>query len=395
MITPVALTSGDFAEPSRAPIRIGVTRAECPALNAERTRFAFAGHRCGGADAVDLDGVAVTGWISTDEAFGDGVIHVIEFGQAVESGTVFAIGRGLISDTTGALIESMDAAVIALCTLAGLPASVVFGAPAITIGGSIAEPVELATVLWDIADATYTAWRRDGSAIIFTASESAPARQWSANDGQYSQLERITRLRATYGAADQSDAVGAVEVAAAALEASGALLRADAHLPWLSDERAVVSVVSRMCAHRSRVRWAVDATLKPGERPSVGDALMTPYGTGAISGTAHGELVSVTADVVDGDSYAVAVVSRSVRQFGEGGAAQGGAEIVADVKEYQIQSSAGQPLAGAEVLVNGSGPLVTDAGGVVRVPRALLRSGLNDIVATSPGFAPVVMQVQA
>ena len=366
------------------------------------TTFVMSDHALAGVDSVTVDGEALDGWRWRNGADVTGhAVAFLELPEALDTGTaVSATVRGLSSnpaDIINDLYPRTDLQDFRVwCANSGL-----------SLGGALAERMTIRAALAFVLDQVGSVFSAGlpGFAIPFPPAAGGPIHaefgpldfsNWTA---ECSLSEIVTRLAVPFdwdyaaGQARQS-----VVIEAMSASAIHGIRKSELALPWVKTARQAVAVATAWLQWRARPLWTFQLEtgvqfrgLQPGgwisishpRFPASGEVVVMDvdpgYGRGAVT---------INAQAPAGDAPAVALVGQSgafdpIRT--EYTISAGG-----DVATVTITDESGNPLPGAQVWIDGKGPITADAEAKVRFSAT---PGKHVLRIEADGRASVVTEI--
>ena len=361
------------------PLRWGRVGGYAVQLDAAGRRWAWADHAVAGIDAVEADGVAITGWQYRDWQDRSGrTVALIEL--TAPAAEVYATGRGRYR--SGGLIESPQAVMADLAMLAGLPemAAQISRGDALAglrIAGSIETETTARQALRDIADSCGLLWSPLAEPGVVSLPLVGPLVHYGGRIDDVRRASPPTRALVSYGRR-KDGAVGEVTAILRDAERIGLRQQVEIALPWVTTAADALAVAERIL--RDASCDTATATGLP-RRARIGDAVEIDGETWWIR-----ELLGVgreaSATMVSAPRFGTPTLTAQTTRAASA-ATVTTLRAQAAGTQVRIVDTSGQPIGGASVSVNGSGALLTDAGGVVSIPPTLLTRpvGQNAIVA--------------
>ena len=393
------------AEP--IPHRFGETAGRLLQYSSDRRTFVWADHACQSIDRVFVDEVEVFNWTWRNGVDSDGrTVCFVEFSEAPDdSSDVRARGRGKLSTVTGNLIESpADVIYDILANIAGKAVTRADLDPfrreceraGLTVAGSLDdETLSVQGAVRQVCDSVGAVFAPDaiGLAFLHPGGEAALARETVDTRFTFSATAALddlcNDLTLRFDFSD-NDAQQAVRMECPASVAAYGRRPRTLDARWLNSARVATVVAERLLQRSARPVWAASAEgLR--RRLRIGEGIALDHGRLPIEGTFRvlsraldletGDC-SITFEVPAGPAPSVVLVNQSAR-LGRQESARLGVSLEGDEYEFELVEENGKPLAQAAVTLNDTTTRQADGAGIVRFPRALLRSGTNRLVATT------------
>jgi hypothetical protein len=371
-----------FARAETLPERYGRTSGLCVRANASGTLWVWAGHACKSITAVSIDRTKTGAWSFENriDPAGKPVCYISLTEPQAGNVEVSATGIGKINATTGEAIDRPAAVMADLCRISGvtIPSLDEFARETdqLEIGGTIAAGQRLGSVLWQICDSINAAWAVGGP-VFARSLASAGADQYTLRErssGQES-TEFATRCVVSFGDRD-GDATGSVTVAALALESQRGITTNTHRAPWVTTARVAIEVARARLAARYGLRFEVVGDSEQGVFVPPLSRVRTASGSWIAERVEFNPTTEVTTaygSTAPAFAYDIDTVSISAAFADQDGGTLESAPGSTDYR-YQITDvDSGEPIPQARAFVNGQGPLISDSGGFVYIPRRYLR----------------------
>lgn len=398
---------GSFREAVAIPHRYGETSGALIQYDDARTQFVWADHASAGIDAVAVEGQDVGGWVweNTTDSTGHAITRVT-FAQPQDEGvTIIATGRAKLHPTAGGLMTNpADVVWDILSNIAGQGVSLsLFSAfrrecerEGLFVGGSIETADSTQSIVRAVCESVGAVYCADmpGVCRLWPGGAQGPARL-SLRTGDATANATVddlaNDLTMQYAYADNSP-LASVQLEApdsiAEYQRRSVILEAR----WLTSARVALSVGKRLLEQRARPVWLIEfitnraiavgdtVNLNHASLPAAGDHVVLSRALDLDTGNAA---ITVRAPV--GSTPIV----RLVRQSAAFEPAQYSSIVVAtqgDQRVLTLKERTGQPIADAQVTLDGTTKRNTDASGRVSFPVSLMPLGEHSLaILTSDG----------
>lgn len=396
---------GDFARDVPLPHRFGdLTAARFPLIRLTDTEWLAADHPMEIAE-VFVDDERTLAWeadLLRDDA--GHAAQIIRFAAPVASSAeASATGRGVLSPTTGALLENpadLMEYVLALAGIDGIFPELRAQASAddLRLAGSVDEVRSVRSWLDEIARSAGALWTPD-AAVLYPGTSGPvidlPAAIAGGLDDPVADVEDTADvLRVAYNRADATGRhQGHVELTAAPVLFGGVV--AEVSLPWVrlaaNAETIGRRLLERMAAQRYEVAFTTERhDLRPGQRVRLVDNpewLVAGAADPVVMVTAVDIEANAGATRVSGEALlSTPTVEVTAHSLALPDTTEGGVDVAFrdGIATFTVKDDDGRPLAGARVTLDGGAPRTTDARGAVSFATT---EGQHELLVEIAGFA--------
>jgi len=408
---PLRLSSewGNFDDVVPVPFRYGAVTGELIAFSANRTLWVWADHACLSIDAVTIGGLPVGNWRwynGTDET-GHAVCFV-EFAEPVDLGvTPVACGRGRMSAAGALITNPADVVMDIRAAIAGqtvppqqmLDFRFACAAADINIAGTVGDDrMSLQGQITEIISSIDGLWSPDMTSFAVLAdAPGAPRAVIGRLDGGRvladSDLDQIiNRLTLAY-AHDHDGATRSITMSAPDSIDDYGLRQDSIDAPWIHSPALAERTVKQILQRRARPGWRISINEISSDL-AIGDTVEVAAPALPVAGdmliTSASRSVQARTVIIGGMLHAVPVPRTSLvsvaSKFAASASAGATLSTQGDERVLTILDSSNQPVASAQVTLNGEFTRLTDSGGRVSFPSSLMPPGEHSLLIRGTGI---------